>query len=376
MLQTHRAICRAFFGLFMLCAAPAFAQQINAANAAITCNSYSLFVNASQLPGGLDDQINFTIDPSPSSGGFPITGSIPFNPGKSDTFEGSATGSFPALNGSFTFSGTATLAGSTTSINFSPTTLTCAPPPLSGMGCIYTLGTSGQDISLSGSAALAAPSCSIFDNSADRNAATTSGSAHVTAKSISMVGHYTGLPRSYSPAPTTGALPVNDPLADVPEPAIPGSCAPNPNFSGSSAHVLSPGCYNGLSSSGGGNLTLGSGLYIINGSISLSGSGTVSGTGVTFYTTGATQISGSKVLRVSAPTFGTYNGLLFFQSRSDSKAINFSGSAGSDVQGIFYAPKAPMTYSGSSQGTFNVDLVVDSVAFSGSANIQGYGSNQ
>lgn len=376
MFQTHRAICRAFFGLFMLCAAPALAQQINTASATLTCNAYILSVDASELSGE-NYQINFTINPSPSSGVAPITGSIPFNPGKADTFVGTVTGSFPALNGSFSFSGTATLAGSTTNIDFSPTNLSCGTPPLTGdMGCIYTLGTWGQDISLSGSSSLAAPSCRIFDNSASRDAATTSGTANVAAKSIDIVGGYNGSPHSYSPTPTTGAVPVIDPLADIPEPTVPGSCGANPNFSGSSAHFLSPGCYNGLSSSGSGNLTLGAGLYIINGSISFSGSGTVSGTGVTFYTNGSVHISGSKVMRVSAPTFGVYNGLLFFQSRSDSKAMNFSGSSGSEVQGIFYAPKAPMTYSGSSRGTFNIDLVVDSVAISGSANIQGYGSNQ
>ena len=375
MLQTHRAVCGALFGLFVLCAAPGLAQQINAASATLTCNAYTFSVGASGL-SGQDYQINFTINPSPSSSA-PITGSIPFNPGKADTFEGTATGSFPALNGSFSFSGTATLAGSTINIDFSPSSLSCGTPPLSGdMGCIYTLGTWGQDISLSGAASLAAPSCRIFDNSASRDAATTSGIANVTAKSITIVGNYNGRPHSFSPTPTTGAVPVIDPLADIPEPTIPGSCSPDPSFSGFSAHFLSPGCYKGLSSSGSGNLTLGSGLYIINGSISFSGTGTVSGTGVTFYTNGALLVSGSKVMRVAAPTSGVYNGLLFFQSRSDSKAISFSGSAGSEVQGIFYAPKAPMTYSGSSRGTFNVDLVVDSVAISGNVAIEGYGTSQ
>jgi hypothetical protein len=378
MFQRYRAVCGALVGLFVLCAAHAFAQEVNTAYATVTCNAYSLSVSASGLAAANYD-VDFTIDPSPS-GGSPITGSIPIsiNPKMSDTFDGTVTGSFPALSGNFSFSGTVTLVGSNTiSIDFSPTSLTCGtPPPSLNGGCIYTLGASGPDISMSGAAALAAPGCKIFDDSASSDAAMTSGSARMTAESISIVGKYSGSPHSYSPTPTTGAASVGDPLADVPEPTIPTSCVANPHFSGPSAHVLSPGCYYGLSVSGGGNLTLEPGLYVIDGSISLSGSGTVSGTGVTFYTTGATLVSGTRALAVSAPTSGTYNGLLFFQSRSDYREMSFSGSDGSDVQGIIYAPKAALAYSGSRRGTFKIALVVDSVSISGTANIQGYASTQ
>jgi hypothetical protein len=377
MFQRYRVVCGALFGLFVLCSAHAFAQEVKTAYASVTCNAYVLTVSASELAAA-NYEIDFTIDPSPL--GSPITGSIPLNvnPKMSDSFDGTVTGTFPALSGNVSFSGTATLAGSNTiSIDFSQTNLACGTPaPSLNGGCIYTLGTSGPDISMSGMAALAAPGCKIFDDSASSDAATTSGLARMTAESISIVGNYSGPPRSYSPAPMIGAAAVGDPLAYVPEPAIPTSCAPNPYFSGPSAHVLSPGCYYGLYLSGGGNLTLEPGLYIINGSISLSGSGTVSGTGVTFYTTGATLVSGNRVLTISAPTSGTYNGLLFFQSRSDYSEMSFSGSDGSDVQGIIYAPKATLAYSGSRQGTFQIALVVDSVSISGTANIEGYASTQ
>ena len=257
-------------------------------------------------------------------------------------FDGTVTGSFPTLNGSFSFSGTATLAGSTTSIDFSPTNLTCeTAPPAQWRRMHLHAGQIGTRHSITGSANLAAPGCGIFDNSDSSDAATTSGGAKIVAKSISIVGGYRGFPNAYSPTPKTGVASISDPLAYIPEPAIPDDCAANPHFSGSSAHVLSPGCYNGLTFSGSGNLTLEPGLYIINGSIEFSGSGTVSGTGVTFYTTGATRCSGSRVLMLSAPTSGTYNGLLFFQSRSDFREMSFSGSTGSDVKGLFTHLKQP-----------------------------------
>jgi hypothetical protein len=68
--------------------------------------------------------------------------------------------------------------------------------------------------------------------------------------------------------------------------------------------------------------------------------------------------------------------MLFFQSRSDYREMSFSGSDGSDVQGIIYAPNAALAYTGARRGTFQIALVVDSVSISGTANIQGYGSGQ
>jgi hypothetical protein len=303
---------------------------------------------------------------------------IPFT-ASSTTFNDTVTGSFPPLSGNLDFSGTAMFPGvkDVVTVSIPPVSLTCeAPPPISGDGCIYTLGRSGQGVTITGSANVTAPGCSIFDNSGSSDAATMTGSARLVARSINIVGGYRGMPNSYSPTPTTGVAPISDPLASIPEPAIPDDCAADPKFSGSSAHVLSPGCYNGLSLSGSGDLTLEPGLYIINGSISLSGSRSVSGTGVTFYTTGTTRISGSRVLMLSAPTSGTYNGLLFFQSRSDFRAMSFSGSTGSDVRGIIYAPNAALTYSGSTGATFHTDLVVDSVTITGSATIHSYASSQ
>jgi hypothetical protein len=88
------------------------------------------------------------------------------------------------------------------------------------------------------------------------------------------------------------------------------------------------------------------------------------------------RISGSRVLMLSAPTSGTYNGLLLFQSRSDFKAMSFSGSTGSDVRGIIYAPNAALSYSGSTGTIFHTDLVVDSLTITGSATIHSDSSSQ
>ncbi len=136
MLQRCLTFLGATFGLLVLSATPALATTFTA-NATTTCSTYSLALTASDLMPGAQYTISFFIDVAPGSNGLPVSGSIPFTAPDSGTFTDTVTGSFPALAGSFTFSGTATLsAGSpkdetswTINIDFSPSTLTCGPPP-------------------------------------------------------------------------------------------------------------------------------------------------------------------------------------------------------------------------------------------------------
>ena len=123
------------FGLLVLSATPALAS-IGTANATTTCGAYSLALSASGLTPGSQYIIDYSIEVSPGSSGFPLIASIPFTAPASGTFTDTVTGSFPTLVGSFTFSGTASLMPifskadpSTTNISFSPSTLTCGPAP-------------------------------------------------------------------------------------------------------------------------------------------------------------------------------------------------------------------------------------------------------
>jgi len=132
MSQSNRTTCRAIFGMLLLCATPALANHVDTANVTLTCNSFNLSVRASELVPGRKYQINYAINSNSSSGGSPITGFLPFT-AVTSTFETAVWGSFPTLNGSFSFSGTASLAGwNTIPIEVSPTSLTCGetPPPV------------------------------------------------------------------------------------------------------------------------------------------------------------------------------------------------------------------------------------------------------
>jgi hypothetical protein len=134
-------------------------------------------------------------------------------------------------------------------------------------------------------------------------------------------------------------------------------------------------CYSSFTvSSGSPNITLNPGLYIITGTMSIGSGGTLSGTGVTFYfvNNGSFTLSNGVKVSLSAPTAGTYDGLLFYQDPSDTNADSFVGGNSGTTNGIFYLPKAKLTLANGTSAVFNVDLVVGSLAMSGAATLKPY----
>ena len=253
-----------------------------------------------------------------------------------------------------------------------------------GNGCIFTLDTSGVDVGLSGTGTLTMPDCGVVVNSAGSKALSLTGGSAINALSIGIVGGYSdssNAPNSLSPTPVTGIAPAANPLSFEPAPSFSSSsCLPDPHPTGGPV-TLGPAvaggtvCYNGLSISGSGAVTFNPGTYIINGAFSMSGSGTASGAGVTFYMAppnGSLSLTGSGALTLSAPTSGTYDGILFFQDPSDTNTMKVAGASGSDIEGIFYAPSAALNLSGSSGATFYADLVTYALGISGNNSIQSY----
>jgi hypothetical protein len=137
MFQRYRTAFGTTLGLILLCATPVLANHVDTANVTVTCNAYSFSVAASALSPGTKYQISYAIETSPYSG-TPVTGTIPLTATSTTTFEATVWGSFPALIGTYNFTGTASLVGhNTVPILFSPTSISCGappPPPNSGKG--------------------------------------------------------------------------------------------------------------------------------------------------------------------------------------------------------------------------------------------------
>jgi Flp pilus assembly protein TadG len=240
--------------------------------------------------------------------------------------------------------------------------------------CLLTMGSSGAAIQVNGNT-LTVQNCPLYVNS--NNSQALSANYSVTAKSISIVGGYWQNGGTISPTPKTGVAAMADPLSTLPVPSYnASSCLWDPNLNtGGTAGPSSPGgtvCYKSLTI--GGNATLTSGLYIMTGNLNVNGSGTLTGNNVTFYfAPGAgLNISTSGKLTLTAPTSGTYNGIVIYQDRTNSNSMTMNWLSNTVFNGILYAPQSALQLNGSSQPSVYATLIVSSVTFDQGAVLKDY----
>ena len=79
-------------------------------------------------------------------------------------------------------------------------------------------------------------------------------------------------------------------------------------------------------------------------------------------------------MNLTAPTdpSNPYNGLLFYQDPNDTNNMKLTGSAGSSIAGIFYAPSASLSLAGATGSIFYANMVVNTLSISGDNNLQNY----
>jgi hypothetical protein len=117
------------------------------------------------------------------------------------------------------------------------------------------------------------------------------------------------------------------------------------------------------------------GVYIITGGgFSVANSASVTGNGVMIYnagsnfpnpggTFGAISISSSGTVNLSAPTSGSYPGVLLFQARDNTSTISLGASSALGLIGTIYAPTALLSLGGSS--TFADAAIVSMLSVNG-----------
>jgi Flp pilus assembly protein TadG len=259
-----------------------------------------------------------------------------------------------------------------------------------GTNCMFALDPTGSGaISVDLLAAVSAP-CGIVDESNSSSALQCAWFAAINASQIAVVGGVSTFLCSVNPTPKTHITMPNpsDPLAYLPKPAVP-SCGTSHSV-GASHHgsdaaltittttilyadnaycggiTIGPGAnvtfdttYGStfvLTSKNGGTNTLPGGLQVDFGA-------TLTGNGVTFYNYGPS--GGIKFdwasftlggVNLTAPTTGTYNGILFFQDPGNSSAAQIVGSAAWNVklQGTYYFPAATVNFTFDGPVQYNI----------------------
>lgn len=256
--------------------------------------------------------------------------------------------------------------------------------PASTGGCIYVLNPTVVSMTMNGSTALTT-GCGMYVNSNNAGAITFSGNnASITAtgnSKVSVVGNVNYGPNSQaiSPAPLTGQPSAGDPLAGMDAPTD-GTCLSGQSVQHNGTLNLTPGTYCGdISVSGTANLA--AGLYIIKGSttggLSVAGNGTLNGSGVTIYfEQGTVNFAGGATINLSAPGSGTWQGVLMFQSRTNTQAASMVGGSSQLTNGILYFPAAQLSFKGgSSSNSQAATIVSDTLNLVGNSYIQAAGTS-
>jgi len=235
--------------------------------------------------------------------------------------------------------------------------------------CVLALNPSASQAALfSGSTSVKLSGCSVMSDSLASDAIKIQGSAGVQADCLITVGGVVlnNPPVMVCKSAITQALPAADPFASLPTPAASNPCQ-NANKS-----TLKPGTYcSGMNLSG--NVSLDPGVYVVQGNLKINANANISGSGVTIFMSGSSTVSinGNATVTLSAPTSGTYSGVLFYGDRAGSSASStFNGTATSLLTGAIYFPRQQISYLGNFSGTKGcTQVVADTIQWSGNSTI-------
>jgi Flp pilus assembly protein TadG len=244
-----------------------------------------------------------------------------------------------------------------------------------GSTCILALNPTAQSILFAGSTLVDVRGCDVMSNSIAFNAIKTQGNSNthagcfVTTGDVDTSGGTLALDCAHA---LTHEPPIPDPFASVPAPTATGACLSD------SGSTRNPGHYCGgmdLKNT----VTLNPGVYYVDGGdFKVNANANVSGAGVTIYLSGGARLSmnGNSKTVLSAPTSGTYSGLLFFGDRGSSggNANTVNGNDDSSLTGFLYFASQSVSYLGNFSGTSGCTrLVADTLTWSGNSTIDDTG---
>lgn len=249
-----------------------------------------------------------------------------------------------------------------------------------GTTCFYALDPSMSSALSVSNGVTVSLTCGIMVDSNSNTALTATGGARLTASTISVVGKYTiNNGASISPLPTEGVSAASNPFASLTPPTVGGCTYTSYSVGGGATVTLNPGTYcKGLNIGGGATVTLSAGTYIFKGGgLTIGGGARVTGANVTFYNTYATgyayapfTFNNGCTVTLTAPTTGTYAGILLYQDPTVVSAAvnNFAGGASLTLTGTLYFPTTGVDFSNGASAAYTI-IVADNVTFTGGATL-------
>lgn len=250
--------------------------------------------------------------------------------------------------------------------------------------CIYVLDPNTSSAVTFNGGTVTATNCGMQVDSTQNPAVMIDSGVTISLKDVDMVTTsspgYTNNGGTINVTPQNKQPSISDPLASLAVPSTTpcGTSTSSPysgsanNISVGSAVTLNPGVYcGGINfNSGTYTVTMNPGTYVFTAAVNVNGSVTLKGTGgVTMYfSSGTLQLNSSAIADLVAPTTGTYAGILYFQSRTNSSGVDLDSATSSVFQGVIYAPDAKLTMNSNSTTAAYTMLVVDDLIFDSGSN--------
>ncbi len=232
-----------------------------------------------------------------------------------------------------------------------------------GPNCVITLNQSGNpSLYIGQTVNMSMPACNIAANGNMQVGSGGGGSGDINAASVGVQGGCSG--RCDADFRTGVGTPFADPLASMPDPTNPYSTPTAFSAGNGSVSNIPPGWYSSIEI--GNNATVNftpGGLYWISGRMTFGNQATVNGSDVMFYlagtasagacTAGATAgcilIPNTAYVTLTARSgIGLpYEGVLFFQARTNALAADFNNAGVYNLSGANYFPAAAVSYGNS-----------------------------
>ena len=216
-----------------------------------------------------------------------------------------------------------------------------------GAPCILALDPSmSRAIDTNSEASIRAIDCEVQANSLSSSALYSNSESYVTADRICVGGGaYTNSGSYHTPAPET-CQPIADPLSDLPLPSYSG-CDYNDAEYDSTSTTIMPGVYcGGLEITSEADVFMAAGLYVITDDMFMVDSeAELTGNNVTIFMTGSDAVfefDSEAQVNLTAPTTGTYAGILLFQDPAYGGMHSVDSEATLTSTGAIYLPSGKL----------------------------------
>jgi hypothetical protein len=269
-------------------------------------------------------------------------------------------------------------------LNISVSSTAIADKADTGGPCIYVMGKQSQAVLINSGANVKATKCGVDVHSTSNpafimNSGSTINTMRFCVKGTNYIkngGTLTNL--------EVGCAAADNPYAGkLSEPTVSSICTTSGTRDGQT-QVMKPGVHCATTFNGSPKITFEPGLHIIKGRMIINSGATVVAEGVTFYfpdVNSEIRANGGLTFTATAPTSGTYKGILMFENTSNSSNSNnkqqyiFNGSKGEQLEGIIHLPNRDVVYNSTTNQSNKISMVVNSMIIN-SANwqLEPYGS--